>query len=132
MQLEQLRKDIDNVDQVIRQYSDKIDPQKVAAIQTFAPRVAKHGSLTKQIRRILATAPAPLTTSQIAAIAARVLGLPADEMVDEQFREKIRYRLKAMAARSQVVRHHIADTSVKNGAEGCWSPAQLVPTKNYK
>jgi hypothetical protein len=85
--------------------------------------------MTKQIRRILATAAAPLTTSQIAAIASRNLGLAAEDMVNEQFREKICYRPKAMAARGQVLRHHIDDSSVKNGLEGCWSPAPSGSTK---
>ena len=132
LHLEQLQRDMENVDQVIRQYSDQIDPARIAAIKTSAARDVQYGSMTKQIRRILATASTPLTTSQIAAIASRNLGLPVEDMVNEDFREKIRYRLKAMASRGQILRHHIDDSSVKNGLEGCWSPAPLGSTSNYK
>lgn len=113
-----IRYDIATLENAIRQYNPDVDISKASVIQTQeALRATRHGEMSRLILQALReAAPAPLSTTEIAAYVANWSDSEVAETDFPDFRIRVRHRMRGMVVAGTLRRALSSRTSL----EGYW------------
>lgn len=122
-----LKQQLRAVDVVVRAHEVAVDPEAVKAVKSPRPRVGPHGELGRFLVSELKLANGkPVPATELAIGFLKHLQMEVNMINLKDFRSRIRWRLKDLAAEGRVVARHVADESGRI-IEGYWSFPLIDP-----
>lgn len=120
LELETLSQQLRSLDAVFPLHEIKVEPSVIKGKRKFAPRFLPHGAITRGIYECLRenSDNKPLYTTEIALFIARRNNLDVASVGKEKLVAHVRYRLKVLASRGEILRGH--EVYVGNREEGRW------------